>query len=96
MVATRKLTKIIIILGVVFLLAGGISALSAYAYGAKSYEQYACASTMPLFFGFVLFGAYGLLFAYKNHQSAKCLLGLLVAVVCYFCIEVFINQMGII
>jgi len=89
-----RLLVVVLVLFSVFLLAGGVSALQAYTSGAKTYSQYVTATLAPLFGGFVLMGAFGLVYAYKNRQSRFCLVGFGIALFCYFALEGLFSVLG--
>jgi hypothetical protein len=93
-VQRRKLDVVLVLLFAVFLLAGGFSALDAYVYGAKSYEQYTNASLAPLFGGCIFVGGFGLMYAYKNRGSKLCLVGLFITVFCYGFMEYLYQATG--
>ena len=90
----KRLFTIALIIGCVFLLAGGFSALDAYMNGAKSYEQYVNATLAPLFAGSILVGAFGLMFAYKNRANRICLIGFGITLFCYGFIEYLFQAIG--
>jgi hypothetical protein len=89
-----KLDVILVLLPCVFLLAGGFSALDAYVYGAKSYEQYTNATLAPLFGGCIFMGAFGLMYAYKHRGNKLCLVGLFITVFCYGFMEYLFKATG--
>lgn len=90
----RKLLVATIILFAVFLLSCGLGASKIYGEGAHSASDARYAVTAPFFFGFVLIGFFGLLYAYKNAGHAECLYGFVVVGFCYFCIEIFYQLCG--
>ena len=90
----RKLLIAAVILFAVFLLSCGIGDLQIYSEGAHSASDARFAVTAPFFFGFVLIGFFGLLYAYKNAGHVESLYGFVVVCFCYFCIEIFYQLCG--
>lgn len=91
----NKLLGIGLILGIVFLLAGGISAINSYVNGAKTYMEYRMNTLAPLYAGSILIGAFGLMYAYKNRGSAVCLVGFFITLFCYGFIEYLMQAVGV-
>ena len=92
-----KVEKVLIpsvVLLCVFLLAGGFSALQSYAYGAQSYSDYIFNTIAPFFAGFILIGAFGLIYAYRRRGSWHCLLGFGISIFCYCGIEILYQAAG--
>ena len=94
MISFRKFLVLTVILGSVFLLAGGLGAVQSYMYGASSYEEYRFSTVAPLFAGFILMGAFGLMYGYKNRGSWLCLVGFGITLFCYLCIESFYTMLS--
>ena len=93
---TRTLLILCVLLVVVFLLSGGLGAVHSYLFGAESFGEYRYSTVAPFFGGFILVGAFGLMFAYKHRDSRVCLLGFLISIFCYCGIEVFVNMLGVV
>ena len=90
----NRLLLIGLILGCVFLLAGGFSAVQSYTVGASSYYEYRAATTAPLFAGCLLMGSFGLMYTYKKRSSPICLFGLFITVFCYAFMEYMFSVVG--
>lgn len=90
----NQLLLIGLVLGCVFLFAGGFSAVKSYTVGASSYEEYRSATTAPLFAGSLLMGSFGLMYTYKKRDSPICLFGLGIVIFCYFFIEYLFSAIG--
>lgn len=90
----NRLLLVGLVLGCVFLFAGGFSAVKSYTVGASSFEEYRAATTAPLFAGGLLMGTFGLMYTYKNRGSAICLVGMAVTIFSYFFIEYLFTAIG--
>ena len=90
----NRLLLIALVLGCVFLFAGGFSAVQSYVYGATSWYEYRASTTAPLFAGCLLMGSFGLMYTYKKRNSPICLFGLGVVIFCYFFIEYLFTAIG--
>ena len=76
-----------VMLAVIFLLSGGVGSYVVFTQGASSGVEARFALSGVFFFGFVFAGFLGLKYAVDNRDSARCLLGFVVVLFCYFSIE---------
>jgi hypothetical protein len=92
----KRLYVVVVIVGVVFLLSGGFSALYSYINngGPTTYQEYRMNTLAPLFAGSILMGAFGLMYAYKNRANRICLVGFGVTLFCYGFIEYLFQAIG--
>jgi hypothetical protein len=82
-----KLLLLLTFSGCIFLFSGGFDWFNGVMFGCTSYAQYRNTMLAPMFGGFLMTGAFGLVYAYKHRDSKSCLVGFGIMLLCYAAIE---------